>query len=87
MVFFIDEARSRPPPRLLTNVNKKMVFFIEGFPNPTRNQLHSPPGLQHERAVGEREPDLSQPDAEGAGDHVGPRVQHQRLQQQSLSTS
>ena len=33
MVFFIDEARSRPlPPRLLTNVNKKMVFFIEGFP-------------------------------------------------------
>ena len=33
MVFFIDEARSRPPPRLLTNVNKKMVFFIEGFPN------------------------------------------------------
>ena len=29
MVFFIDEARS---PRLLTNVNKKMVFFIEGFP-------------------------------------------------------
>ena len=34
MVFFIDEARSRPPPRLLTNVNKKMVFFIEGFPNP-----------------------------------------------------
>ena len=28
MVFFIDEARSRhlppPPPRLLTNVNKKM---------------------------------------------------------------
>ena len=31
MVFFIDEARSRPP-RLLTNVNKKMVFFIEGFP-------------------------------------------------------
>ena len=25
MVFFIDEAR-------LTNVNKKMVFFIEGFP-------------------------------------------------------
>ena len=33
MVFFIDEACSRPPPRLLTNVNKKMVFFIEGFPN------------------------------------------------------
>ena len=34
MVFFIDEARSRPPPfpRLLTNVNKKMVFVIEGFP-------------------------------------------------------
>ena len=32
MVFFIDEAGSRPPPRLLTNVNKKMVFFIEGFP-------------------------------------------------------
>ena len=32
MVFFIDEARSRPPPCLLTNVNKKMVFFIEGFP-------------------------------------------------------
>ena len=32
MVFFIDEARSRPPPRLLTNVNKKMFFFIEGFP-------------------------------------------------------
>ena len=33
MVFFIDEARSRPPhPALLTNVNKKMVFFIEGFP-------------------------------------------------------
>ena len=31
MVFFIDEARSRPP-RLLTNVNKKMFFFIEGFP-------------------------------------------------------
>ena len=31
MVFFIDEARSRPP-RLLTNVNKKMLFFIEGFP-------------------------------------------------------
>ena len=30
MVFFIDEARSRA--RLLTNVNKKMVFFIEGFP-------------------------------------------------------
>ena len=29
MVFFIDEA---PPPRLLTNVNKKMFFFIEGFP-------------------------------------------------------
>ena len=30
--FFFDEARSRPPPRcLLTNVNKKMVFFIEGF--------------------------------------------------------
>ena len=35
MVFFIDEARSRPPPRLLTNVNKKMFFFIEGFPNTT----------------------------------------------------
>ena len=33
MFFFIDEARSRPPPCLLTNVNKKMVFFIEGFPN------------------------------------------------------
>ena len=33
MVFFIDEARSWPPPRLLTNVNKKMFFFIEGFPN------------------------------------------------------
>ena len=32
MVFFIDEARSRPPPALLTNVNKKMVFFIESFP-------------------------------------------------------
>ena len=34
MVFFIDEARSRPPPspRLLTNVNKKMFFFNEGFP-------------------------------------------------------
>ena len=32
MVFFIDKARSRPPPRLLTNVNKKMVFFNEGFP-------------------------------------------------------
>ena len=32
MVFFIDEARSRPPP-LLTNVNNKMVFFNEGFPN------------------------------------------------------
>ena len=29
MVFFIDEARSPP---FLTNVNKKMVFFIEGFP-------------------------------------------------------
>ena len=54
--------------------------------NPTQHQLHSPPGLQHERAVGEREPDLPQPDAEGAGDHVGPRVQHQRLQQPSLST-
>ena len=38
MVFFIDEARSRPPPRLLTNVNKKMVFFIEGFPK--ANLLH-----------------------------------------------
>ena len=35
MVFFIDEARSRNPPPLLTNVNKKMVFFIEGFPNGT----------------------------------------------------
>ena len=22
-----------PPPLLLTNVNKRMVFFIEGFPN------------------------------------------------------
>ena len=32
MVFFIDEARSTPPPRLLTNVNKKMFFFNEGFP-------------------------------------------------------
>ena len=33
MVFFIDEARSRPPPpRFFANVNKKMVFFIEGFP-------------------------------------------------------
>ena len=27
MVFFIDEAPSRPP-RLLTNVNKKMFFFL-----------------------------------------------------------
>ena len=33
MVFFIDEARSSPPPSLLTNVNEKMVFFIEVFPN------------------------------------------------------
>ena len=33
MVFFIDEARFRPPLALLTNVNKKMFFFIEGFPN------------------------------------------------------
>ena len=32
MVFFIDEARSRPPLPLLTNVNNKMFFFIEGFP-------------------------------------------------------
>ena len=32
MVFFIDEARSRPPPPLLTNVNNKMFFFTEGFP-------------------------------------------------------
>ena len=31
MFFFIDEACSRPPLRLLTNVNKKMFFFIEGF--------------------------------------------------------
>ena len=32
MVFFIDEAHSRTPP---TNVNKKMVFLNEGFPNHT----------------------------------------------------
>ena len=33
MVFSIDKAHSRPhPPCLLTNVNKKMFFFIEGFP-------------------------------------------------------
>ena len=29
MVFFIDEACSRPPPALLTNVNKKMVFLLK----------------------------------------------------------
>ena len=41
MVFFIDEARSRPPPppRLLTNVNKKMFFFIEGFPYKSGTQV------------------------------------------------
>ena len=29
MVFFIGEARSRHPPRLLTNVKKKMVFLLK----------------------------------------------------------
>ena len=49
MVFFIDEARSRPtpphPPRLLTNVNKKMVFFIEGFPKGEVERINSIPLL------------------------------------------
>ena len=26
------KSHKDPPARLLTNVNKKMVFFIEGFP-------------------------------------------------------
>ena len=33
MVFFLlTKLAPDPLPRLLTNVNKKMVFFIEGFP-------------------------------------------------------
>ena len=42
MVFLIDEARSRPPPLILTNVNKTMVFFIEGFPNTNEHIIIGP---------------------------------------------
>ena len=45
MVFFIDKARSSPPPRLLTNVNKKMFFFNEGFPYCTLSQFLEFPKL------------------------------------------
>ena len=33
---FIKKKRKKS---LLTNVNKKMVFFNEGFPNGTRQQI------------------------------------------------
>ena len=40
-----------------------------------------PPSFQHERAVGESEADLSEPDPECAGHNVGPRVEDQGLEQ------
>ena len=62
MVFFIDEARSRPPPPLFTNVNKKMVFFIEGFP-------------YHDWVVQVRPGEIRHP-RPGAGRQRGPALQH-----------
>ena len=35
MVFFIDEARSRPPPLLIDECQKENGFFNEGFPKGT----------------------------------------------------
>ena len=51
MVFFIDEARSRPPPCLLTNVNKKMVFFIEGFLNRSLQMQKIVKSKSHEYSI------------------------------------
>ena len=43
MVFFIDEACSRPqPPHLLTNVNYKMVIFLKASLTSTLIVLLSP---------------------------------------------
>ena len=40
-----------------------------------------PPSFQHERAVGESEANLSEPDPECAGHNVRPRVEDQGLEQ------
>ena len=43
MVFFIDKARSRPPPPLLlTNVNNKMVFLMKASISRSRHATGCP---------------------------------------------
>lgn len=39
-----------------------------------KEKSHSPPCLEHEGAIHERKPDLSQPYSTRAGDYVGPRI-------------
>ena len=41
-----------------------------------------PPSFEHKSTICERESNLSEPDAQRAGDHVGLRVHDDRLQQE-----
>ena len=57
--------------------------YSVGEGEPDFIQKYLPPGFQHECSVGEGESNLSQPDSQRAGQHVGPGIQHDRLQQRS----